>query len=413
MQHQVVLYWSLCDVLRFAVNHDAWFCTTSSLPIYASVLWTESNRRQWLVLSGVTMGLALGSKYLALGGAAVLGLWVLWQSRTQGWKTVLVHGLLFGGTALLVGSPWYVKNWLWAGNPVYPSFFGGTGWTAERVNWHLLYHRSFGAGHSLWGYLLLPWNLYVRHERFATFQGSIEAPSLLFPLALLYPLARRSRILDSMAWVTMLRFIVWSCGSQQARFLLPVFPLFSVLTSNVLVSLASRPAVRRWAGVLTVGLTGGVVVAALIYSFLFFGRVRPLAVVSGMEPKDAFLRRMVRDYPAVRFVQDNLAPQARVLMMWDARGYYCDSRCLPDADHSRWTRLVLSKPGVSSVAASLRAMGLNHLLFSIEDADFILQHDPTGQQRQAVEFFLHGFRQSCTQEVYRDEWVQLYELTCP
>lgn len=384
------------------------------LGLYALTLWAESDHRQWLVVSGVTMGLALGTKYLALGGAAALGLWVLWHSRAKGWKAVLTHGVLFMGPALLVGCPWYVKNWLWAGNPVYPSFLGGTGWTAERVYWHTMYHRSFGTGHRLWDYLLLPWNLYAQHGRFGTFKGSIEMPSLLFPLALFYPLARRrSMTMDGVAWMTLVRFAMWSLCSQQARFLLPIFPPLSVLTTSVLVSLVNRPAVRRWGRVLLTGLTGGMMVATLVYSVLFFVNVRPLAVVSGMESKDAFLRRLVNDYSALQYVQDSLHPQTRVLMMWDGRGYYCDGRCLPDVDHSRWTRLVSSASGVSSVAASLKDLGVTHLLFSVEDVDFILQHDPTGQHRRAAEFFLQEFRQFCTKEIYRDDWTQLFELTCP
>jgi hypothetical protein len=383
------------------------------LGLYALILWVQSTRRYWLVLAGVMTGLALGSKYLALGGAAALGLWVLWHCRTRGWQTVLRHCILFGGTALLVGSPWYVKNWLWTGNPVYPVFFGGTGWTMDRVSWHTAYHRGFGAGHSVWDYLLLPWNLYAQYGQFGTFGGSIEIPSLLFSLVPLYPWARRSRMMDGVAWIALFRFAAWSLGSHQTRHLLPIFPVLSLLASSVLVSLMTRPVSRRWGRVLAMGLVGGVVTVTLLYSITFFASVQPLAVISGMESKDAFLRRMTGDYSALQFVKANLSPQARVLMMWDARGYYCDDRCLPDAEHSRWTRLVSSMADASSIAASLRAMGITHLLFSIDDADFILQHDPTGQHRDAAEFFLQEFRQSCTEEIYRDEKALLFELTCP
>jgi hypothetical protein len=392
---------------------DAAWTLYECMALYALILWVESTQRRWLVLSGVMMGLALGSKYLALGGAAVLGLWVLWHSRAKGWRAVMSHGILFGGAALLVGSPWYVKNLLWAGNPVYPVFFGGPNWTMDRVYFHTVYHRSFGTGHGVWDYMLLPCNLYARYERFGTFGGSIEVPSLLFPLALLYPLARRSRTMDSVVWVTLLRFVMWSLGSQQTRHLLPVFPALSLLTSSGLIGFMNRPALRKWSRVIVIGLVGGMVAATLFYSIVLFADTRPVAVISGIESKDAFLRRTVGDYAVLRFVQDNLSPEARVLMMWDARGYYCDDRCLPDAEHSRWTRLVSSTTGTLSVAAGLRAMEVTHLLTSIQDMDFILQHDPTGHHRRAVEFFLKEFRQSCAEEIYRDENTVLFELTCP
>jgi hypothetical protein len=42
--------------------------------------------------------------------------------------------LLFAVYAIVLGGGWYVRNWLWTGNPVYPfayEIFGGRGWTAQ------------------------------------------------------------------------------------------------------------------------------------------------------------------------------------------------------------------------------------------------------------------------------------------
>ena len=95
------------------------------LSLYALIVWIMTHRREWLVISGLAMGFALGSKYLALGSAGVLGLVVIWVSRRQGLKLIIQNAAVFGGIALMVGSPWYLKNWLLAGNPVYPLYFGG------------------------------------------------------------------------------------------------------------------------------------------------------------------------------------------------------------------------------------------------------------------------------------------------
>jgi hypothetical protein len=160
-----------------------------------------------------------------------------------------------------------------------------------------------------------------------------------------------------------------------------------------------------------VRMAGGMLVATLVYSLIIAADVQPWRA-AGMESKDCFLRRRVNDYSALAFVQTSLARQARVLMLWDAQGYYCDERCIPDAEHSRWTRLVEeASPEVESVAARLKAMGVTHL-FTVSDADFILQHDLTGQHRRAADFFLREFRPACAQEVYRDRWATLYQLTC-
>ena len=142
---------------------------------------------------------------------------------------------------------------------------------------------------------------------------------------------------------------------------------------------------RRWR-TLAVGLTAGMMAVTIIYSLIFVFNIAPYQVVSGAISKDMFLRRTVANYAALRFVQTELPEQSRVLMLWDGRGYYCDERCLPDVDHSRWTTLVETYPTVDALAAELRRLGVTHLLTSVESIDFILQHDPTGAhlQRRAI-----------------------------
>jgi len=374
------------------------------LGVYALILWATHNQRRWLVLAGLMTGLALGSKYLAFGGAVAFGLWILWHARTQGWRTVLVSGILFGGVALLVGSPWYVKNWFWFGNPVYPylDFGSGTGIVLRTYD-------SYG----LWDYLILPWHLYVHREQFVGVYGRIEFPSLLFPLVFLYLWTRRSRAMDWLAGLTLLRYIFWALVSHtRFRYLLPALPGLCLLAGSVLMGLTARPFLQRWGQVLAMGLIGGMLAATLTYSLLFLADVQPLGVVLGIESKDSFLRREVSDYAAKQFIQANLPPEARVLMMWDTRGYYCDDRCLPDFRRKHWVGSISPTASVASVTASLREMNVTHLLFSVEDLDYATLRDNSGQHRHAAEFFLYEFRPACTKELYRDEWASLFELTC-
>lgn len=368
--------------------------------------------RRWTLLAGLTAGLALGMKTLALGGAAVLGLLLLWHGRAWGWRPLLRQALVFGGVSLLVASPWYLKNLLWTGNPFYPLAFGGPGWPTQRLAWLMTYLQSFGVGQGPLDLLLLPWNLYAHHDRFATFFWSTEAPSLLFPLAFFYLLSRRvDRRLDGVALFALLRFIIWAAGSQQARFLLPAFPALSLLVAHVLARLADLPALPRIGQVVGLALIGGTVLTTLFYAFAAAAQTGPLSVIVGAESKDSFLRRTVHDYAAMRFIQEELPPTARVLMLWDGQGYYCDARCLPDAEQSRWVQLVGSAPDPAEVAVRLREMGVTHLLFSEGDAAFIVgQHDPTGQHRAAAAFLLREFLPAHARQVYADERAYVYEL---
>jgi hypothetical protein len=378
------------------------------LALYAVIRWRESRKTEWLYLSGLVMGLALGSKYLALGGAAILGLWVLWQSRDQGWRFVLLHGFLFGFTALLVASPWYLKNWLWYSNPVYPFFEGMTD-----LGHGLLRLESGGNVFGFWDYFLLPINLYVQRERFAGVYGSIEMLSLLFPLVFLLPWIRKSRMISWFAFLALLRFIFWAMTTHsRTRYLLPAFPVLCLLSSHVFGELTAAGVLPRWKRVLRLGLVGGLVTTTMFYAILFLLQLRPLPAVLGLESKSSFLRRELSSYPADEYIANKLPKNARVFMMWDGRAYYCDARCLPDLLQTVWLRLVLPDPEIMRVAAGLKELGVTHLLVNWEDLGYVLKYDQTGRHELALAFFMDEFSPACASEIYRDEWSRLYEFTC-
>jgi hypothetical protein len=372
------------------------------LAVYAIVVWGVQNHRRWLILAGLMTGLALGSKYLAFEGAAAMGLWILWHTRKEGWKTILGSAAIYGATALLVSSPWYLKNLLWFGNPIYPYLSSEA---ASLVG----NYKTFG----LLDYLLLPLNLYLKRELFVGVYGSIEFPSIFFLLVFLYPWSRRSKAMDGLAGLTLLRYIFWALISHwRFRYLLPALPGLSLLSSHVMINLTTRPTLRRWGRILAIGLLGGMLMVTLAYSVIHFLDVQPLRVVSGAESKADFLRRQVSDYAAKEFIQTNLSPEARVLMPWDARGYYCDNRCLPDWLRSKWVELASPNASPSVVADKLSEMNVSHLLLSIEDVDYSVINDESGKNEQALEFLLNEFRPACLKEIYRDEWTRLYEVKC-
>ncbi len=100
-------------------------------------------------------------------------------------------------------------------------------------------------------------------------------------------------------------------------------------------------------------------------------------------------------------------------MMWDGRGYYCDERCVPDAEQSRWTWYSRqAQEDVPRLASLLEEEGITHLLFGRGDAEFVGDHDPSGANRAALQFFQEVFLPTCTRPVHSDPRVEVYELTC-
>lgn len=381
------------------------------LALLAILSWRSDRRQSWLLLAGLYAGLAVGSKYLALATLAVLLGVLLFVDWRRGLRAWLASALLLGVVALVVGSPWYFKNLVLAGNPVFPFVFGGPGWNRQRVDLLVAYHRSFSTGHGLLDYVLLPWNIYVRHGVFTTFGGRIELPSPLFPLAVLSPVFRHPG-LGAVALFAVLRAVLWALGSQQIRHLLPVFPALSILTAGVFMGLLEA---RRWPTVARVFVRVAIFSAmavTLAYSVIYLLTIKPYLSLVGAESKRAFLGRVVEDFDAMQAATEVVPSGTYVFQVWDARSYYCAGRCIPDADHAGWARLVAEGKSPEGVSLLLRNLRARYLMVSLSDASFILHHDPTGIQRKALDFLLNDFIPMCGRVVYSDDQAALYEVIC-
>ena len=400
------------------------------LALLAILVWNKTGKRGWLIIGGIMTGIAVGTKYIALGQALILGLAIIVISWRKVKRDPFPNAAIFGGVALLVCSPWYIKNWILLGNPFFPLIFGGGGWPKERLNSLMQFLYSFGNVSDIKDYFLLPINLYAHREYFATFLSSLDIPSILFPLIILYPWRAKNHKLDLLLGLTIARAFVWLFGSLQTRFLLPIFPGLSVLTAGILLGsekhllipqLTNQESTDRIKEVkeknnlfrrqiVLAGLSLGVVFATFIYTILFFIKIMPLNVLLGKETRAEFLSRNVFDFDAFQFIQNNLSMDDRVLLMWDGQGYYCDARCIPDTEQDRWTRIVKLSDTIP-IIQQLEAMDVNYLLFSLSDLEFMLGHDPDGSHLQAYQKWL-SFKDECTEEVFQSEFTTINSLTC-
>jgi 4-amino-4-deoxy-L-arabinose transferase-like glycosyltransferase len=382
------------------------------LAVWALLRWKDDPEWRWLLLSALMASFAVGTKVIALYMVPPLCIWLVLLGRKAGSLRALGMGAAYAVAVGVVALPWFSVSLLELGDPLYPFLGGGPAWPAERVRLLQDYVSSFGTGRGFTDFVLLPWNLYARHEVFATLMQSIEYPSFLFPLALLLPVVSLSTKVRPLGVFSLLRLATWFVGSQQIRFLLPLFPVFSLMSAAVLLGLERRLRLRLRYPRLTGAIVGGMVVTTLVYVSLFAWRTGASKVVFGGETRADYLARSVYDYGAMRFIQTKLPIEARVLHLWDGQGYYCDERCEADAGQVQWVFVYQSGRTVDGVVAELSARGITHLLLDLEGLNFMLRHDPRGTHLEAARFFLDEFQPACAESIFEEPLVRLYRLTC-
>ena len=312
----------------------------------------------------------MGSKYLGVLTAIGLALAILWlgvRARLQPLPALLRFGL----PAALVALPWYLKNWLWLGSPVYPYLVPGadpsnSGYFASQMT----------SGRDPLSLILLPLRLYIG--------TAIEAPAAIPALALLiiplYLVLPKRRLLNLLLALAGLRLAVWSQGIQTIRYLAPIFPTLSLVAAYIL----NFRETRGRAGHLARRLGALFAVITLLFSVgtsaVVLAAEQPYTQWFGAESREDFLTRALPDYAAVRWVNEHAGQVSRLLVLGDARVFYLQPPVLLDQNLDFTQRLVTA-PSPQAARSLLRSAGISHVLVSPGQLGWLVRFDPEGRIR--------------------------------
>jgi len=294
--------------------------------------------RGYSLLAGVFAGLACGCKYTALPLVAIpvlLGL-ALPLIRRPG--SLVRTTVLFVGGILLTFGPWLFKNAVFCGNPVFPL-------AAERIGhkpglWGPDLERRWVEGHRP-----PPHARDLSGRVRAVISGVILEPRTgivaWLMAALAAGMAIRCRkparsgfpgLVARLAAIVGLQVLLWAALTHlAARFAVAVLPPLYLLAAAA----AARPGARRR------GLDGTAMIAApaaAVLSLYSAGRAyyhhTRIALVDGSREKVAWFGQvdwfLTGQWPGsehLGFINGELPPGARVLMVGDARPLYVQPSC--------------------------------------------------------------------------------------
>jgi len=319
----------------------------SALILFACLaLWfaTRSEGATWP--SAVWAGLAAWVKYpaLALAPFLLLAIPVLrlmrsndligeGEERDQRLAFEGREAFRWGFVLALVACPFFIRNWLIRGNPVFPTaygLFGGEGWDITRAFAYSVTLENYGHGRELVDYLLLPVRLAFERSMHTGFEGSLgPLPFLGFLLGVVLLFVARLRVEKRFEWLLLAAwagwmFCFWAATVQQVRFFLMAVPAMLALGMGAcqwLVSQSSHESRARLVGAITLGL----VVLQGAWSYESATTLWRTQVTSewlrGEISREAVLERMLPEsYPPMRALSQELDGDQRVWLVW-MRGY--------------------------------------------------------------------------------------------
>lgn len=349
---------------------------------------------RWLILSGLFCGLAMGLKYTSFVTPLTLVgllLWGQWRERTS-FVQVLKSIIVFAVSTLLVAGPWYLKNWFFTGNPVYPFVFAGRFWDDFRS----AAYSGAGSGIGLdpLALITLPYQLTLGLQD-ANYVDGRSGPLFLalLPLILIYslfryhsPFPKAFNALLTFALVQYLFWtlgIIWSHGLWQSRLLLSAFVALCPVLAWILHDLrhlnhpkfSLQHFLKLLIGLILIfGLIDQIMYDYHRTGWLFY---RPWTYLIGSETEEAYLtRRLGAHYAAMAEINTQFPADAVVVFLWEPRSYYCQVDCRPDSILDEYGHLqYLYGQDAEAIAQAWHKKGVTHVLVHRMGYDVLREAD--------------------------------------
>jgi 4-amino-4-deoxy-L-arabinose transferase-like glycosyltransferase len=100
--------------LSTTIMTDATSVFFTFLSLYVFVLWEQTSKKKYSFLLAASLGLLLLAKFT---GFVIIGIFFLWKMLIK--RKEILKYVFISLIAVLIASPWYVRNYVYSGNPLY------------------------------------------------------------------------------------------------------------------------------------------------------------------------------------------------------------------------------------------------------------------------------------------------------
>lgn len=198
----------------------------------------DARRPAHYLLLGMFCGLGMGTKYFGLILLPILlvSLYATASFRKDGNLLSLLKSLgIACAAAAVVAAPWYLRNWIQLGSPVYPPtpllarLFQVKNLSPQAIhNFNLLYGTiKDGMGRDPLAFFLLPFHLTFHPANFMNGAGGIGlAPLALAPFG--FFVRRKDGFSQGLALFALLQMLAWFALGQDPRFIIHLLVIAAI-----------------------------------------------------------------------------------------------------------------------------------------------------------------------------------------
>jgi hypothetical protein len=375
-------------------------------------------RSDWtcFYLSALLLGLAVGIKLSALLYAAALGPLIAWLAfnKKKQFIPLARHLCLFGLLLFSAAAPWLLKNWLLFNAPLYP-FFAETrvdAWLAFLYPGHNIAPSPDVNGWTVLTQIQAPFNVFDFFSNpgklAPEWEAAFYATNPLFVAILIWALSDLKNYQTSWLLIPAIFYFVGLgvlSPITNLRYFAPVIAPFTVVAVHITLSrLVNLFGLRR--GFIIFRLLAVVLLVPTAKVILHWTSAsQNIAYLVGLTSRENFLLATGNPHArAVAYVNRNVSPKSRVLMLYEARGFYFKVPMIQDNTLTNW--LVLEN-ALSSMPC-LSKTGISHVLFNAGAVEYYLNRGVSPNKLKLEQF--RRFAKECLVIVANDPGYVLYRV---
>ncbi|OGS21622.1 MAG: hypothetical protein A2252_12610 [Elusimicrobia bacterium RIFOXYA2_FULL_39_19] len=377
-----------------------------AVALYA--LWFYKNKNvKLLYLSAFLLGLALSTKYTAGFCIPILLAGIIYKHKNNRLADITTVTAGFISIIFLLLIPWWLKNYVYCGNPFFPyltNLFGTGTFSSETLNNYLLdaRHGYSGLTSSINGLRNL-----VGSAFFATGEGraGFTGPVFLMLLPFLFFGFKNAKLRHA-SYLFSSVLLIWLFSTHMIRHLVP-FLLF--LFIPVSLRLYHR---RNLSTLLALLLALNFYWLLVIFQTKYHG----LKIITGQINTETYLYMehpgiyRTPSYKAYTFLKSACAvTPGKVLLAGETRQFYCDvpSICSSPYDKPYLFELMEQSADLKDMANRFKTQNIRYILFN--KLEFIRLTPARFREKKYISA-LNKFLGSYTVKIYNDNFVDIYEI---
>jgi 4-amino-4-deoxy-L-arabinose transferase-like glycosyltransferase len=448
--------------LSITIYVDLGLIFFSTAALVSLLKWIEYRLKlKFLILSAICCGLALGTKYNGLIVLFLLTIFIPFiyisylkndsNNNTSANRATPIRlqlkavgfGVLFAALALLVFSPWMIRNYVWKTNPIYPLYdnlfnraipVSPTTQSdnqalepdsvpqqtakAETSRWSSFAIRKVIYGESWWEIALIPVRIFFQgqDDNPKYFDGKLNPFLFFLPFFAFIHLNKDSAPLRSekkifIFFAILFLLYAFSMSSIRIRYVAPIIPPLVILATLGLHRLTTMVTNRTkiqsaWvrSGFVMVMIT---IILALNASYIWkqFRYVDPLSYISGRISRDAYIAKYRPEYSIYQYVNRHLPDNAKLLGLFlGNRRYYSERDLIFGV--SEFKKIVNSADSEKKFLKELREKGFTHLIIRFDLFNQWTNNQFDNRKRELLKLFFAGH----VRPILSKDGYELFEL---